>query len=42
MGENRNAYSVVVRNPEKTTGKTRHRSKDNIKIDLTERVWEAS
>jgi len=41
MGENRNAvlWVGILKRP---LARPRHRSKDNIKIDLTERVQEAS
>jgi hypothetical protein len=36
MGERRNAYGVLVRNPEgkRPPGKPRHRSENNIEMDL--------
>jgi hypothetical protein len=42
MGETRNAYRILERNPEgkKPLGRQRRRWVDNIKIDLTETGWD--
>jgi hypothetical protein len=42
MGEKRNAYRILVGNPEGTRqlGRPRRRWVDNIKIDLTEIEWD--
>jgi hypothetical protein len=42
MGENRNAYRMMVGNPEgkRPLRRPRHRWVDNIKIDLREIVWD--
>jgi hypothetical protein len=42
MGEKRNAYRVLVGNPEeeRTLGRPRHRWVDNIKMDLREIAWD--
>jgi hypothetical protein len=42
MGEKRNAYRILVGNPEgkRQLGKPRHRWVDNIKIDLREIGWD--
>jgi len=41
MGEKREAYRVLVGNPEETgpVGRPRHRWEDNIKMDLQEVGW---
>jgi hypothetical protein len=41
MGENRNAYRILVRKPEgkRPLGRPRRRCVDNIKMDLTEIGW---
>jgi hypothetical protein len=41
MGEERNAYRILVGKPEGKTqvGRPRHRSEDNIKLDLREIGW---
>jgi hypothetical protein len=41
MGEKRNAYRLLVGNPEgrRSLGKSRHRWLDNIRMDLAEVVW---
>jgi hypothetical protein len=41
MGEKRNAYRLLVRNPEgkRPLGRPRHRWVDNIKMDLVEVGW---
>jgi hypothetical protein len=41
IGEKRNAYRLLVGNPEGKTplGKPRHRWVDNIRMDLVEVVW---
>jgi hypothetical protein len=43
-GEDRNAYRILVRNPEgeRPLGRTRHRWVDNIKMDLREVRWDRS
>jgi hypothetical protein len=43
VGEKRNAYKIFVGEPEgnKTLGKSRSRCEDNIKMYLTETVWES-
>jgi hypothetical protein len=42
MGENRNAYRILVGKPEgrRPLGRPRHRWVDNIKIDLREIGWD--
>jgi hypothetical protein len=42
MGERRNAYRILVRNPEgrRPLGRPRHRWMDNIKMDLRETGWD--
>jgi hypothetical protein len=42
MGEKRNAYRILVENPEekRPLGRPRHRWVDNIKIDLREIGWD--
>jgi hypothetical protein len=42
MGEKRNAYRILVANPERKRplGRPRRRCVDNIKMDLREREWE--
>jgi hypothetical protein len=42
MGENRNAYRILVGKPEgkRPVGRPRHRWVDNIKIDLREIRWD--
>jgi hypothetical protein len=42
MGERRNAYRILVRNPEGRSplGKPRRRWVDNIKMDLREVGWD--
>jgi hypothetical protein len=41
MGEERNAYKILVRKPERKgpLGRPRHRRVDNIKMDLREIGW---
>jgi hypothetical protein len=41
MGEKRNAYGLMMRNPEgkRPLGSRRRRWVDNIKLDLGERGW---
>jgi hypothetical protein len=41
MVENMNAYRILVGKPEgkRPLGRSRHRRKDNIKMDLKERRW---
>jgi hypothetical protein len=41
MGERRGAYRVLVGKPEgrRPLGRSRHRWKDNIKMDLQEMLW---
>jgi hypothetical protein len=41
MGENMNAYRVLVRKPvgKRPLGRPRHRWEDNTKMDLGERLW---
>jgi hypothetical protein len=41
MGEKRNAYTVLVRQPEgkRPLGRSRRRWEDNIRIDLREIGW---
>jgi hypothetical protein len=43
MGENRNAYRILVGKPEgkRPLGRPRRRWVDNIKIDLREIIWDA-
>jgi hypothetical protein len=42
MGEKRNAYGILVGNPEgkRPLGRPRRRWVDNIKIDLREIIWD--
>jgi hypothetical protein len=42
MGEKRNAYRILVRNPEgkRPLGRPRRRWVDNIKMDLRETGWD--
>jgi hypothetical protein len=42
MGEMRNAYKILVGNPEgkRPLGKSRRRWRDNIRMDLREMGWE--
>jgi hypothetical protein len=40
MGENRNAYRILVGKPEETTGRPRRKWVDNIKMDLREVGWD--
>jgi hypothetical protein len=40
MGEKRNAYRILVGNPEGLLGRPRHRWVDNIKMDLREIGWD--
>jgi hypothetical protein len=42
MGEKRNAYRILVGNPEekRPLGRPRHRWVDNIKMDLREIGWD--
>jgi hypothetical protein len=42
MGEKRNAYRILVANPEgkRSLGRPRHRWVDNIKMDLREMGWD--
>jgi hypothetical protein len=42
MGEKRNAYRILVENPEgkRPLGRPRHRWVDTIKIDLREIGWD--
>jgi hypothetical protein len=41
MGEKRNAYRMLVGKPEgkRLLGRPRHRSEDNIKMDLRDTEW---
>lgn len=39
VGNKRNAHRVLARKPEETAWKTLGTGKDNIKINLKERVW---
>jgi hypothetical protein len=41
MGENRNAYRLLLRKPggKRPLGRTRRRWMDNIRMDLVEVVW---
>jgi hypothetical protein len=42
MGDMKNIYKIVVRNPEgkRPLGRTRHRWEDNIPLDIREIAWE--
>jgi hypothetical protein len=42
VGEKRNAYRILVRNPEgkRPLGRRRRKCMDNIKMDLKERGWD--
>jgi hypothetical protein len=42
MGDNRNAYNILVRKPieKRLLGRSRHRWEDNIRMDLMEKGWE--
>jgi hypothetical protein len=42
MGEKRNAYRILVENPEgkRPLGRPRRRCVDNIKMDLREMEWD--
>jgi hypothetical protein len=42
MGENRNAYRILVGKPKgkRPLGRPRHMWVDNIKVDLRERGWD--
>jgi hypothetical protein len=42
MGQVRNAYKILVGNPEvkRLLGRLGHRWEDSIKMDLRERLWE--
>jgi hypothetical protein len=42
LGEERNAYKILVRNPEgkRPQGRPRRRWEDNIKMDLREIGWD--
>jgi hypothetical protein len=43
MGKKRNAYRILVGKPEekRPPGRPRHRSMDNIKMDLKEMGWDS-
>jgi hypothetical protein len=42
MREMRNAYKMLIRNPEgkRPLGRNGRRREDNIRMDLTKRLWE--